>query len=307
MELRFLRQEALDALQKSIGENISLYSEAKEDWTETFFLEKNIKVPLISSTITVPDFELITGEGASKDIENSIILYSAFKGTLKPVQVSDRRLWVALTHTSFYPYMIDRWPVENKLNDSGTNGTVTDHYFATRGLFRNGISRLYLLAELTYDESLEDHYEYTRYLMSYQDLINQVEGSSLCRNKKILRSILKTFKYAGSLSEQQKRLFFEGMNKRGGVRVLDALPPDELDSICAKTLDQIMGIKQITNGSKVQLQSVETEQKLLILVKAGKAYMGKSVLQTKPSNLYRLSVGNTMEIAKKRYSIIDIQ
>ena len=56
--------------------------------------------------------------------------------------------------------MRSRWKVENTLNDSGTNGTVTDRYFVSRGLFRNGISRLYWIAESTYDESLEDPYEY---------------------------------------------------------------------------------------------------------------------------------------------------
>ena len=107
------------------------------------------------------------------------------------MQATDRRLWVQLTHNDFYDYMRSRWPVENVLNESGTNGTVTDRYFASRGLFRNGISRLYWIAELTYDPSLEDPYEYTRFLIAYQDLINQVDGRSLCRNRNVLRSCLK--------------------------------------------------------------------------------------------------------------------
>ena len=72
-----------------------------------------------------------------------------------------------------------------------------------------------------YDDSLEDPYEYTRFLIEYQDLINQVDGRSLCRNKNVLRSCLKTLKNAGDLTERQKRLFFEGMCKRGGIKVLD--------------------------------------------------------------------------------------
>ena len=59
--------------------------------------------------------------------------------------------------------MHSRWPVENAVNEKGTNGTVTDRYFAARGLFRNGISRLYWIAEVTYDSDLDDPYEYTKY------------------------------------------------------------------------------------------------------------------------------------------------
>ncbi len=307
MELRFLRQEAMDALQKGIGENINHYADDKEDWTESFFLEKGTKVPFMKSDLLVPDFELISGEGASQDIENAILLHSSFKGVLKPVQAADRRLWVALTHTSFYPYMVHRWPVENSVNDHGTNGTVTDRYFASRGLFRNGISRLYWLAELTYDESLEDPYEYTRFLMEYQDLINQVDGRSLCRNKDVLRACLKVLKDAGELSERQKRLFFEGMCKSGGVRVLDALPGDVLDQLCKETLDRILKIKQIKNGSRVQLQAVDSGTKVVISVKEGKAYMGKSLFKSKPDNLYRLTVGNEMELGKTKYRITEIK
>ena len=107
---------------------------------------------------------------------------------------------------------------------------------------------LYWIAELTFDESLEDPYEYTRFLMKYQDLINQVEGRSLCRNKTVLRACLKALKGAGELTERQKRLFFEGMCKMGGVRVLDALPGDVLDGLCKETLDRVLEIKQASNG-----------------------------------------------------------
>ena len=308
MELRFLRQEARDAIQKTIGENINRYKEEKEDWTDAFFLENGIAVPIISSGITVPDVELETGEGASQDIENAIRLHTSFKDALKPIQAADRRLWVALTHTVYYPYMMNRWPVDGELNEKGTNGTVTDRYFSSRGLFRNGISRLYWLAELTYDESLDnDPYEYTRFLMSYQDLINQVDGRSLCRNKNILRACLKTLKEAEALTEHQKRMFFEGLCKRGGVKVLDALPAEILDDMCKDTLDKIMAMKEIINGSTVYLQEVDSGKNIIIEVRKGKAFIGKTMFKSKPENLYRLTVGKEMELGKIKYRIINIE
>ena len=307
MKLQFLRQDALDALLRSVPENIELYADQDSAWINEFFVKHDIKVPVFMSEIEIPDVELINGADSKNDAENAIRLYEAFKNRIYPVQATDRRLWVQLTHNEFYGYMRSRWNVENSLNEKGTNGTVTDRYFASRGPLRNGLSRLYWIAESTYDESLEDPYEYTRFLIAYQDLAGQVEGRSLCRNKNILRSCLKTLKNAGELTEGQKRLFFEGLCKRGGVKVLDALPMDILDDLCKSILDRILDIEQIKNGSKVVLQAVDSDISLVISVRNGKAYSGKSLLKTKPDNLYRLTVGKEMKLGKKKYRITEIK
>jgi hypothetical protein len=307
MELQFLRREAMDTLRKGIGENIIRYAEEKEDWTDSFFLEKGTKMPLFSSEIIAPDVELVLGKDAANDVENAILIHKAFKDVLNPVQAADRRLWIALTHTVFYTYMTSRWPVENETNNSGTNGTITDRYFASRGLFRNGLSRLFWIAELTYDSSLEDTYEYTRFLMNYQDLINQVDGSSLCRNKAVLKAYLKALKKAGEMTERQKRLFFNGMCNKGGVRVLDALPQDVMDDLCENVMEGVLDTKQIENGSKVSLRALESGQDFSISVQAGKAYSGKTLLISRPTNLYRLTIGDDLELGKTKYKIIDIQ
>ena len=307
MNLFFFRQEALDILSRSIPENIELYANQETPWTNEFFVKHETKVPVFKSEIEIPDVELMMGADPKNDVENAIRIYESFKGRIYPVQATDRRLWVQLAHNEFYDYMRSRWPVESILNESGTNGTVTDRYFVSRGLFRNGISRLYWIAELTHDSSLEDPYEYTRYLIAYQDLINQVDGRSLCRNKDVLRSCLKVLKNAGELSERQKRLFFEGMCKRGGVKVLDALPVDVLDTLCKETLDRVLEIKQIKNGSKVYLQAIDSGANVIIVVKGGKAYMGKSLFKSKPDNLYRLTVGDEVELGKTKYRITEIK
>lgn len=306
MELQFFRREAMETLRKGIGENISRYAEDKEDWTDAFFLEKGTKMPLMASGIIVPNVNLLTGKDSGNDIENAIMIHKAFKDVLKPVQAADRRLWIALAHTVFYPYMISRWPVENEVNENGTNGTITDRYFASRGLFRNGISRLYWMAELTYDSEKDDPYEYTRFLMEYQDLMNQVDGSSLCRNKTVLKAYLKAFKKAGNMTEQQKRIFFKEMCKKGGVRVLDAMPQDAIDGLCNIVVEGVLDTKQIENGSKVSLRAIESGQDFSVSIRSGKAYSGKTQLISRPTNLYRLSIGDDLELGKIKYRIIDI-
>lgn len=204
MELQFIRRDPLESLRKAIPENIEKYATNNMPWMDKFFQEKEIKVPSFDSGIEIPENIVLTMGGAESDAENAVILHEAFRNRLLPVQATDRRMWVYLTHVTFWDYMRKRWPVENTVNESGMNGTVTDRYFLSRGLFRNGISRLYWVAELTYDESLSNPYEYTRFLFGDQDLINQIDGRSFCRNRTLLQAILGTLQKHPDLSETQK-------------------------------------------------------------------------------------------------------
>lgn len=307
MELQYLRQEALDKLFKSVGNNILSYSNGNgEEWVQDFFQAESIKRPVFSSEIDIDEITLVNGNDASLDAANAETLHKALRGKLNPVQATDRRLWVALTHTIFYPYMCSRWPVENKLNDKGTNGTVTDRYFMTRGFFRNGISRLYWIAEMTVDDTLDDPYEYTRYFIGKQDLINQVDGQAFCRNRAVLLSCLKSLKAAEPLSENQRRQFFQNLGKRGGVTVLDALPSEVMDSMCENVMNEVLQMKVIENGSRITVQALGSNLTLNFEIRAGKPCIGKTVLRSKPENLYRLTIGKDVEIGKTRYKIIEI-
>ena len=307
MSIKFLRQDAYDALYKDIPNNIKNYVQNKNPWVEEYFLNKGIKLPIIESNIDFPEIDLILGPESFNDAPNAIKFHEKFRGLLKPIQAADRRLWSQMTHLTFYEYMCSRWPVEDKLNDNNSNGTITDRYFLSRGFFRNGISRLFWISELTYDSSLSDPYEYTKYLFSNQDLINQVDGRSLCRNKILLQACLKTLKNNIDLSEGQKRLFFERLCKIGGITVLDALPKDAVSNLCEKVLFDTLNVARIIEGCKVEMQSESGERVMHVEIKNGKACLNKTVLKSKPENLYRLSIGKNIEIAGIKYRIVSIQ
>ena len=61
------------------------------------------------------------------------------------------------------------------------------------------------------------------------------------------------------------------------------------------------------NGRQHYLQPIDSGTNVIIVVKGGKAYMGKSLFKSKPDNLYRLTVGNEMELGKTKYRITDIK
>ena len=307
MELQYLRQEALDNLSKSIANNIERYAKESSSWVDDYFQEEGIKLAVFSSEIEIEDIELVHGNDPSMDTENAIRFHKAMRGKLNAVQATDRRLWGALTHTAYYQYMHSRWPVENKLNDKNTNGTVTDRYFLSRGFFRNGIARLYWIPEMTFSSELEDPYEYTKYLIGKQDLINQIDGLSICRNRRILNASLKVLKKAEPLTEGQRRQFFNNLYKRGGVTVLDALPHEALNTVCNSAMKSVQKAKQIENGSIITVQAVDTGKKVQFEVRSGKPCLGKMEYRTVPRNLYRLTIGKKVKIGKVDYIIIEIE
>lgn len=306
MEIEFFRQQAMENLRASIPDNIHLYATSSDPWIEKYFISQDISLPIVSSGIEIPEIDLLVGGESTNDGPNAVTLHKALKGILNPVQASDRRVWTAMAHSNFYEYMTKRWPVKEELNENNTNGTVTDRYFMARGLLRNGISRLYWFAEMTYDETLEDPYEYTKYLLSNQDLMNQVDGQAYCRNKSTLQVVLKTLKEAGKLSESQNRSFFERLCKRGGTIMLDALPKEALSELCNSTLKSSMQISRVYDGCTMTLKSVTSNTVMQVTVQKGKAYLGKSMVKSNPNNLNKLSVGKDLIISGVKYRIVSI-
>ena len=308
MYLQALRTDALKKLKDDIKLNIRKYCmEDDRGWVNKYFEEKKIKVPFYSTGINFPsDFELIGENGFADDIENAIRLHNALRGKITPAQGSDYRLWGALTHTLFYHYMRNRWKVKEETGNQKSDKTILARYFGGRGLLRNGISRLYWLAEITYDEELEDPYVYTRYLMHSQDLISQVEGSSLCRNRLFLRALLKVLMQEKNLSEQRIRRYFERVNQKGGVILLDALSNEHMEGMCSQILEKVLSEKEIQNNSRLELQPVDLGGKIVITVNKGQAYVGKTKINTTPDNLLRLSLGKKLLLGKKKYIIKNI-
>ncbi len=138
-------------------------------------------------------------------------------------------------------------------------------------------------------------------------MINQVDGRSLCRNKSLLQACLKTLRNKGNLSESQKRIFFEKLCKKGGVTVLDALPKDTIEELCEAVLYETLNVVRIIDGCKVEIQSVSGDKTMHIEINNGKACINKTILRSKPENLYRLTTGKVIEVAGIKYRIVDIE
>ena len=106
----------------------------------------------------------------NSDFENSVLLYDQLKH-LNETEASDERLWVYLTHVTFWEYMRMRWPIENVDNPVSR---IRERYFmrgsSIESITRSGIARLWWYAHLTYDESRQNKYELTEVLLKRADL-----------------------------------------------------------------------------------------------------------------------------------------
>lgn len=112
---------------------------------------------------------------------------------------------------------------------------------------------------------------------------------------------------SGHLTRSQNRQYFENLEKKGGVTVLDALPFDLMEATCQNALEKVLNAKQIRDNSKVTLRALDKDTMMKIEVKKGKAYMGKTQFRCKPENLYSLTIGKEVEIGKARYRILEIE
>ncbi|HVZ97800.1 MAG TPA: DUF6339 family protein [Chitinophagaceae bacterium] len=179
--------------------------------------------------------EDFTLDADKSDFENSKALYEELK-TLNETQASDERLWVYLTHVTFWKYMRKRWSME-KSSEGKEIGRLKDRYFLRtpniETLTRNGIARLWWYAHLTYDTAKTNPYELTEVLLKRADLSVGITERALGSNKNIRTALLEFLKDNPTIAsnEDKTREVYKTLNLVGGVRNLPFLEITELRQI----------------------------------------------------------------------------
>ncbi len=304
IELKYYRDDALQALIKNTELNLLRYKESSSSWAEEFFASQEIRMPSVSMNISIPDIEFVPRDNSSRhDGDNAVLIHKALSGKISRIQACDMRFWAYLSHEPLYSnYMQKRWPIS-------TAGTASEHYLNGKTIVRNGIARLFWMAEFTYNENPslgEDPYEFTYYLGGNEDLYNQMAGSAVVRNKGTLRSVLKIMRDSG-MNENQKRLFFNKLNEAGGVMILDALEGKKADEFCERLAEDTINTKFIESNDIVRLRYMNGGQEIETLAKGGKLYKNGRLLKVKPGNVNRLRVGGTVTMGKSELTVVEIR
>lgn len=321
MKLYFMKQKALDSLQKDIPENLQKY-QMSASWIDQYFIEKESPKYYFDTGIEVDDYQLIQG-GPESDFQNAKIVYEAYKGKLNPVQASDLRLWAYLAHAQHWDYMSTRWKIDaHDEEDEGdeqeegkkspkekTIDRVKTRYFfgASRGkaFVRQGIARLFWSAYLTYDENNPNPYEYTEFFFSKQDIFTSITERSYARNKVLVLAALKELKKHPDLSRDDTRLFLARLNQAGAITVLDYLDEDQAERLCRRIMDGVHQVPVLKEGSSFKAYNAITGKAYPLAFKIvnGKATAVGKAMTVKPQSLVGKKEGSKISISGQSFVI----
>lgn len=182
------------------------------------------------------------------NFENGRRLYEALKIT--PLQASDERLWVFLTHNTFKAYMQKLRPIGEK-----TNGRyIQEHYFVPTlgGLLRNDISLLWWMFYFTtQDENSHDRYKLTKELFSMRDYMRTLFGGLIGRATGVRHGVLEFVVNNEALFRDEKqdkiRFIIRMLNQTAGPTLISFLSKNEVGEILQNNTHRIA---EIGNAAK---------------------------------------------------------
>jgi hypothetical protein len=208
MKKLYLENTKLLELKSNIQTNMELYKSDKS------WLSQEFNIPSFNpAQLKITNIK----KRSADDLDNAIKIYSYYKD-LPYTLASDQNYWTLLTHTEYWQFMRERWPVEEAQGDP-VEFIKTRYFFGQKGMYRNGLSRLWWYVELTYDDDLEDPYQYTKLLLEDQDLAGQtIENKYLSRNKVAMKALFEILDYVDKLQETGTIKKLSGKQRRNLVR-----------------------------------------------------------------------------------------
>ncbi|MGA3285433.1 MAG: DUF6339 family protein [Verrucomicrobiota bacterium] len=236
MNLKFISIRALAELRSQIDVNRPAYLAGQAG---TVLKSLNPATAVLESRISAdppPNLEMPSDSGLH-DAENVRRVFQ-WLHHLTPVQASDPRLWVYLTHGPYADYTVARWPIDA---DTNVADRIRDRYFlegeGLASLVRNSVARLWWFGYLTRDSKQADPFELADVLLSLQDIQVAFLERAIGRSPRILHGALRLWKkmisergnipQQGSVVQKWAKL----IRLHGGVVLLDALPEQQLQNV----------------------------------------------------------------------------
>lgn len=229
MKINYITEDDLNAL-KSNALTIFRQVILEQEKSLEEVLDNNVFIK--NSNLVIEDFKLDMSQPKGKenltDQENIQRVYNHMK-FLSDSQASDERIWAAYTFSEFIEYMRYRWP-STDVNDMKNHYLF--NYSNQRSLFRNGISRLWWIGRITYDDSRMDPYEFTKFLCKDQDFIESICGRNVFNNYNISHPTIKALFDADKSGVKVDRYLVRSISKYvnllAGTYILDAMDKDEI-------------------------------------------------------------------------------
>ena len=236
-KVSYIKPTYLDYLKNTI--NSENYKPGKQGWIDDYFDGKDF---FASFEKQLPnEIKLKDKSGEKDDLENIKIMHTNLRH-VEPRLLANEGVWVYCSHIYFWDYMQKRWVAGREISKK----TIKERFFigeqTDRGLLRNGISRLWFIGHMTYDENNKDNpYHLTEALMSNQEVLTSIaERPSLFRNNIFRIAMLNVVKKNPILLIREKLrellMYFVFLT---GVKRLDSLSIEELEGYIQAKVDQL--------------------------------------------------------------------
>lgn len=239
IHIKMLTEDALNFLRKNTSQVAHLIAENDTN----VWLEKTFPQPMfVEKKYEIEDFELKENPlSADKiiDFNNSVALYNALRALPRYI-LSDERFWLWLHFDKFYA------KVRNMMKINGTS-TVENMWMhkqgIRRGLMFGVLSRCYYRVALTRDDSEEDKYVLTKWIIENPERYRNLTWRSFSSEEHLVHGVLKGEKRAvDQYPEKENNEIYSEIAKYvaviGSVRLLDVISEDEMaDMIYEKMLE----------------------------------------------------------------------
>lgn len=209
-----------------------ILSSNNNEWIKDFFGEEN---PFIKSKVYVNDFELDMSNAENPDetdYKNARILFENLRIT--EAQACDERLWMGLTFSKCYNYMIYRYPVSIT---SLKNKWFYQDTALKAQIFRQGLSMLWWYAYITYDPNNKNPYELTEYAFKHKDFLISIYSRNFCGSKNVTLGLIRALKdFERDGGNVSSKAIYNGIVKYisflGGAYIIDFLSEQEIYEKC---------------------------------------------------------------------------
>lgn len=180
---------------------------------------------------------------------NASILFEAI-GAIDRSNAADPRLWSYLSMIAAREYMSKRWPLETASNLSNY---ANDHWLMTtpssRKMMRNGVGRLWWIANLTYDPefshplsaSTGDPFAYTKWVLENENRRQAIFERQLGRSPRLRWAVMEAMQ---ELQESGKKDNSKALLKKvylhSGYQRLETLPDHRLKEVISNLLREVL-------------------------------------------------------------------
>lgn len=207
---------------------------------ENIYEEKKYKIPEFKLKVTQD------GDYSKVDYDNSIILYENLKHLPRHI-LTDERFWAWFNFTIGYQASIQSIPLNKK------GATITNHWLFTRGKRRGNffgvMSRCYFRVALSIDETLEDKYELTKFVIEEKNRFRNLSWRTYSNNPKIVLGILKAEKdifdqFGSKVMTKNYEELAKYISLYCSINLIDAMNEDDIRRVAYNKLKELVAENQ---------------------------------------------------------------